>query len=93
MAVDTRRKRASVVSVGRPWLRPAIVPDGTLGQADRQTVANGYYGILAAGVEPPPPLYNPVTATRRFLATATTDARQPVRATLRGVTATANRED
>ena len=47
MAIDSLRKRASVASLGLAFLGPSVVPDGTLGQADRQTVAHSYYGILA----------------------------------------------
>ena len=42
MAIDTAAKRASVVHM--------IIPDGTLGQADRQTVAWMYGGILAGAL-------------------------------------------
>jgi hypothetical protein len=47
MAIDTRRKRASVAALGLAFLGPSIVPDATLEQADRQAVAHSYYGILA----------------------------------------------
>ena len=40
MAIDTAVKRASVVHM--------IIPDGTLGQNDWQTIARMYGGILAA---------------------------------------------
>ena len=44
MAVDTAAKRAS--SAG-DWLEQHIIPDGTLDQGDRQTIAGDYGGILA----------------------------------------------
>lgn len=50
MAIDTRRKRASVVNVARPWTPPAIVPDGSFTQADRQHIGWSYAGLAA---EPP----------------------------------------
>ncbi len=40
MAIDTAAKRASVAGM--------IIPDGTLDQGDRQTIAGMYRGILAA---------------------------------------------
>jgi len=49
MAIDSRRKRASIASLGLAFLGASIVPDGSLAQADRQTVANSYYGIEAGG--------------------------------------------
>ncbi len=39
MAIDTAAKRASVAGM--------IIPDGTLDQGDRQTIAGFYGGILA----------------------------------------------
>lgn len=45
MAVDTASKRAS--ACGFASLEEFIIPDGTLDQGDRQTVANCYSGILA----------------------------------------------
>ena len=47
MAIDTRRKRASVAVLGLAFLGPSIVPDGTIASADRQAVAHSYYGIDA----------------------------------------------
>lgn len=49
MAIDSRRKRASVAALGLAFLGPSIVPDGTLGAEDRQVVAHSYYGIAAGG--------------------------------------------
>jgi len=45
MAIDSLRKRASIASLGLAFLGPSVVPDGTLGVEDRQTIANSYYGI------------------------------------------------
>jgi hypothetical protein len=49
MAIDSRRKRASVAALGLAFLGPSIVPDGSFVQADRQAIAHSYYGILAGG--------------------------------------------
>jgi len=48
MAIDSRRKRASIACLGLAFLGPSIVPDGSLSAPDRQVVANSYYGITAA---------------------------------------------
>jgi len=45
MAVDTLAKRNSVLAVSTTLLP---IPDGTIGQADRQTLLSVYGGILAA---------------------------------------------
>jgi hypothetical protein len=41
MALDSRAKRAAVLSVGRPWMR-GINPDATAGAEWRSAVANTY---------------------------------------------------
>lgn len=48
MAIDSRRKRASIASLGLAFLGASIVPDGSFAQGDRQTIGNSYYGIDAA---------------------------------------------
>lgn len=48
MAVDTRSKRASVLGIGLAAALTLPLPDGTVGQADRQHVAFCYPGITAA---------------------------------------------
>ena len=48
MAVDTRSKRASSVNFGKPYVASLVLPDGTIGQGDRQHSAWSYSGILAA---------------------------------------------
>ena len=58
MAVDTRNKRASAISIGLPWRGLLPEPDGTIDQADRQQVALVYVGILAGEpvvIVPEPP--------------------------------------
>lgn len=45
MAIDTLAKRNSVLSVNS-YILP--IPDGTIGQNDRQTLLRVYGGILAA---------------------------------------------
>jgi hypothetical protein len=52
MAIDTRNKRSSAVSVGSPWRAMLPEPDGAVGQADRQHVALMYSGISAAEAVP-----------------------------------------
>jgi len=47
MAIDTLAKRNSVISVNSVILP---IPDGTIGQNDRQTVLRVYGGILAGAV-------------------------------------------
>jgi len=50
MAVDTRNKRASVLSYSRPMGRVWPNPDGSLAnQADRQHMGYIYPGISAVG--------------------------------------------
>lgn len=49
MAIDTLRKRASIASLGLAFLGPSVIPDGSFAQADRQVIANSYYGIEASG--------------------------------------------
>ena len=46
MAVDTVAKRASALGVGLVFTL-LVVPDSTIAQDDRQTIANSYGGILA----------------------------------------------
>ena len=47
MAIDTERKRKSVVAISLYAIGPTIVADATLGSEDRQVVGYGYYGIAA----------------------------------------------
>lgn len=47
MAIDTRDKRSSSISVSLPWRGLLPVPDGALNQADRQHVGLHYSGVLA----------------------------------------------
>ena len=49
MAIDTAAKRASAAGFGT--FEEHIIPDGTLDQGDRQTMAGCYSGILAAVIE------------------------------------------
>ncbi len=58
MALDSLAKRYSAVNLGSPWRGILPVPDGTIGQGDRQTVFFLCSSILAVAreiVEPPPP--------------------------------------
>lgn len=45
MAIDTQRKRQSIVAISGYFLGPVVVPDGSFVQGDRQTIGYGYYGI------------------------------------------------
>ena len=45
----TRNNRSSAINVSSPWRGMLPVPDGTVGQADRQHVAYMYAGISAGG--------------------------------------------
>lgn len=45
MAIDTERKRKSVVSVARFWHPPVVVPDGSFSVGDRAQIAHTYRGI------------------------------------------------
>ena len=47
MAIDTAAKRGSAINPGCPWRSHLPIPDGTIGQGDRQAVAFWYSGILA----------------------------------------------
>ena len=50
MAIDTLRRRSSVIGVGRqPWMPRPILPDGSLSAFDRQQIAWKYRGIDIAG--------------------------------------------
>jgi len=47
MAIDSERKRKSVVAISHYALGPVVVPDGTLISTDRQVIGYGYYGVKA----------------------------------------------
>lgn len=51
MALDTAAERASASGYGKPW-QQSVVPDGSIGQGDRQTGCSAYSGILAASSLP-----------------------------------------
>lgn len=46
MAIDTAAKRASAANFGR-FGNGYLIPDGTIGQADKQSITGLYAGILA----------------------------------------------
>ena len=50
MAVDTREKRASMVSWARPWTPQLPLPDTDINQGDRQHIAWVYRSVLDAPV-------------------------------------------
>jgi len=56
--LDTRSKRASSVAILSPSNHNPVLPDGTIGQLDRQHIALSYSGILAAGAAPGKPWYH-----------------------------------
>lgn len=45
--LDTAAKRMSAIDIGLPWRTALPIPDGSISQADRQTVALHYGGVLA----------------------------------------------
>ncbi len=47
MAIDTAAKRASALG-DCDYTQQFVIPDGTIDQGDRQTIADCYGGILAA---------------------------------------------
>lgn len=47
MPLTTRNNRGSAIGIAKPFVRIFPAPDGTIGQADRQTTAYSYAGILA----------------------------------------------
>lgn len=47
MALDSRSKRASSVNFLKPYALDLILPDGAIGQGDRQHIIWDYSGILA----------------------------------------------
>ena len=46
MAVDTRQKRFSILTLGNITQPVVLTPDGTLDQSDRQHLLWGYSGIV-----------------------------------------------
>lgn len=67
MALDTRPKRASALSALRSWVIAPVLPDGTIGQGDRQHIAWMYSGILAGEAGPVVLLPDVIVATNRML--------------------------
>lgn len=63
MAVDTALKRFSAIHVGQPWRGVAQVPDGTIGQRDRQAAVFLYSGILATSPATTAAITGTVTAS------------------------------
>ena len=51
MAIDSQAKRQGAVNPLCPWRSIVPLPDGTVGQPDRQTLALLYPGIAAAAPE------------------------------------------
>lgn len=70
MALDTAAKRLAAISIGSPW-RPVVpVPDGTIGQGDRQTLLRLAASVLASAAVALVPLLSRllrVPASRRAL--------------------------
>jgi hypothetical protein len=50
MAIDTRQKRFSIISLSSPWRVLAVPPSGSVIGADRQQFLYGYAGISWASV-------------------------------------------
>jgi len=57
MPVDSRNKRSSAIAIASPWRGQLALPDGAIGQADRQHAAFHYSGILAEGPAVGQPFY------------------------------------
>jgi hypothetical protein len=73
MALDTVAKRLSVILLGSPWRGILPIPDGALGQADRQTVFFLCGAILAIPLPvPPDPTYPTLIRNPRSYAFLTT---------------------
>lgn len=53
MALDTALKRGSAIFPGIPWRPFVSIPGASIDQADRQTLARYYSGILATGTPAP----------------------------------------
>lgn len=49
MAIDSEAKRKSIAAISLYPIGPVVVPDGTIGDEDRQAIGYGYYGIAADG--------------------------------------------
>lgn len=49
MAIDSEVKRKSIAAIGQRHSGPVVLPDGTIGQPDRQVVGYSYSGIAASG--------------------------------------------
>lgn len=65
MAIDTAAKRGSALGWGHPSNLTVPRPDGTIAQADRQTLALMYGGIAAGALSLPViPTYSPNTRLR-----------------------------
>lgn len=53
MALDTALKRGSAIFPAMPWRPFVSIPGASIDQADRQTLAHYYSGILASGAQAP----------------------------------------
>src|SRR3990167_6433327 len=53
LALDTALRRASALHGSLPWRGILPLPDGTVGQPDRQVIAFHYSGIAAGDAEAP----------------------------------------
>lgn len=70
MAVDNRRKRFSMMSMARPWMRTLPTPDGTISNMDRLQLAYRYASTLTeAAVGPYKDLYATFSRTKDLHAT------------------------
>lgn len=49
MAIDSAQKRKSIAAISLYAIGPVVVPDGTIGQPDRQVIGYSYSGIAAGG--------------------------------------------
>lgn len=75
MALDSRSKRASSVGIGLLWLLAPPLPDGTIGQGDRQHIAISYSGILAGELDVVPATADLTVRVRARVSTVRVRAR------------------
>lgn len=72
--LDTTSKRRSSIAISLYSMAPSVLPDGTIGDADRQVAGYGYFGIAvgapAGGGSNP----NPSAGTLRDVQTITNRA-------------------
>lgn len=51
MAIDSVKKRLSILALSRFWRGAGVVPNSTIDQEDRQSIGRIYSGILVDEIE------------------------------------------